>query len=153
MPQHPEILLLEGFCSLRFGARADDAIALFGEVEEIQQLNDELLGNSSTVYHYWDQGFSLFFDNNRQGVFCSVETDNKDCELYGLRIFSLKEKEVVALLKENGHGLSDTETHAWGEKRLSFDTAGLDCYFENNRMVSVNFGVLETGSAFTYFPN
>lgn len=153
MPVTPEILLLKGFCGLTFGESREQAVKVFGEPEEVQNLTDDILNNNSLVYHYWDEGFSIFFDTKKDQSFCNVEIDNRDTSLFDVKIFQLKEKELVALMKENGHPLSDSEVHAWGEKRLSFDSAGLDCYFENNRLVSVNFGILESGSNFQYFPN
>jgi hypothetical protein len=95
----------------------------------------------------------LFFDNNKNLSFCSVEIDNKETLLFDMKIFSLKEKEIIALMEQNGFPLSDSEMHQWGEKRISFDAAGLDCYFENNRLVSVNFGLLDGDTNFYYFPN
>lgn len=153
MFEKPEINLLKGFCTLPFGSSKDTAVGIFGEPEEVQNLTDDILNNNSMVYHYWNEGYSLFFDTNKDQSFCSVEIDNKDSLLFGLRIFSLKEKEIVDLMKKNGYDLSDSEVHKWGEKRISFDEAGLDCYFENGKLVSVNFGVLETENNFYYFPN
>ncbi len=149
----PVIQLLQSFCGLHFGASKAEALEQFGEPEETQDLEDDILNNSSVVFHYWNAGYSLFFDNNRNEQFTSVELDNKQTLLFDTRIFELREKELVALLLNNGHTLSDTEVHQWGEKRLSFDSAGLDCYFENNRLVSVNFGVMETFNSFMIFPN
>ena len=149
----PVINLLQGFCSLPFGSPKETAVKLFGEPEEVQNLRDQDLSDDALIYHYWDQGYSLFFDVNRNQAFCSVEIDNKESLLFKVKIFTLKEKELVALLKGNGFGLTDTEVHKWGEKRLSFDTAGLDCYYENNKLVSVNFGILQTDNNFFYFPN
>jgi len=144
---------MTGFCSLPFGAGIEQAVLAFGEPEEVQNLTDDILNNNSLVYHYWDNGFSLFFDTNKNQSFCSVEIDNKEAVLFEKQVFSLREKEIVELMKQNGFSLSDSEMHQWGEKRLSFDSAGLDCYFENNRLVSVNFSVLETDNNFYYFPN
>jgi hypothetical protein len=153
MNEAPEIKLLFGFSSLSFGASKETAQIVFGEPQEIQVLNDDILSNNTLVYHYWDQGFSLFFDMNRNNAFSSVEIDNKDTMLFDLKLFSLKEKEIIELMKQNGYQLSDTEIHQWGEKRISFDDAVMDCYFENNRLVSVNFGSNEEKSEFRYFPN
>ena len=150
---NPEIKLLHSFCGLPFGATKSKAVQVFGEPQEIQQLEDEVLNNSSVVYHYWDEGYSLFFDNRRNEVFSSVEIDNRESLLFDVKVFTLREKELVALLLNNGHRLCDTEVHQWGEKRLSFDSAGLDCYYENNRLVSLNFGIMETFNSFNIFPN
>lgn len=153
MFEKPEIRLISGFCTLNFGASKEEAIRVFGEPEEIQNLSDDILNNNSLVYHYWNEGYSLFFDTNKSQSFCSVEIDNKDTTLFGIKLFSLKEKEIVELMKEKGYALSDSEVHKWGEKRISFDEAGLDCYFENGKLVSVNFGLLDTNTNFFYFPN
>lgn len=153
MSLQPEINLLKGFCNLPFGASKEEALMLFGEPEEIQNLSDNILNNNSLVFHYWDQGFSLFFSTGAQQQFCSAEIDNRDTSLFGTKLFSLKEKEIVDLMRQNGYDLSDSEVHNWGEKRISFDEAGLDCYLENNKLVSINFGVLDKDSNFFYFPN
>jgi hypothetical protein len=153
MFEKPEIKLLKGFCTLSFGTSKENAIEVFGEPEEIQNLTDDILNNNSLVYHYWNEGYSLFFDTNKSQSFCSVEIDNRETLLFNVKIFTLKEKEIIELMHQNGYELSDTEIHKWGEKRISFDGAGLDCYFENTKLVSVNFGLLETENNFYYFPN
>ncbi|MBX3162887.1 MAG: hypothetical protein KF900_00240 [Bacteroidetes bacterium] len=153
MVQIPEIQLLAGFCSLPFGASKEQALQIFGQPEEEQNISEELLNNQSLVLHYWDKGFSLFFDLNRNEKFCSVETDNRETVLFDAKIFTLKEKEIIALMKQNNFSVTDTEVHPWGEKRVSFDEAGLDCYFENNRLVSVNFSSLEFGEQYPFFLN
>lgn len=148
-----EIQLLKGFCNFNFGQIVTEAEALFGPAEESQTLEDDLLETSSYVLHYWTQGFSLFFDKNKGNTFTSVEVDNKETLLFKQKVFTMNEKALTELLKANGYKLTDTENHAWGEKRLSFDDAGLDCYFENGRLISINFGVANFGNNFSYFPN
>jgi hypothetical protein len=149
----PEIRLLKGFSTLNFGQSTADALARFGEPEETQTLKDDILETSSYVMHYWSKGFSLFFDNLNNIVFNCVEVDNAETLLFGQKLFQLNEKGLTDLMVAHGFELSENEKHDWGEKRLSFDDAGLDCYFENNRLVSVNFGVLNSGNNFYYFPN
>jgi len=149
----PEIHLLKGFCSLKFGQKPSDAEVFFGAPEETQSLNDEILSTASFVMHYWENGFSLFFDSNKNNVLHIVEVDNPDTILFGKQVFKLKETELIDLLKTNGFKLSDTERHEWGEKRLSFDEAGLDCYFENGRLTTLSFSASETHENFQYFPN
>jgi hypothetical protein len=148
-----EIHLLKGFGAFNFGQTANDALKLFGTPEETQTLEDDILKTSSYVMHYWSFGVSLFFDNMKNRAFTSIEIDNPDTLLFGEKVFSLNEKALTELMKNNGYKLSDTEQHSWGEKRLSFDDAGLDCYYENNRLSSINFGVLNSGEGFSYFPN
>lgn len=149
----PEIHLLKGFCSLKFGQKPSDAEGFFGAPEETQTLNDDILNTSSYVMHYWEHGFSLFFDANKANSLNIVEVDNPQTLLFGKPVFSLKETELTELLKANGFKLSDTERHEWGEKRLSFDEAGLDCYFENGKLTTLSFSASDTPETFQYFPN
>ncbi|MCD6017758.1 MAG: hypothetical protein K0S53_879 [Bacteroidetes bacterium] len=149
----PQINLLKGFCTLNFGVSSVDAELVFGKPEEMQVLDDPILETSCTVYHYWDSGFSLFFDNKNAMKFGSVEVDNKDTLLFGQKLFSLNEKQLTDLMKEHKYELSDTERQEWGEKRLSFDEAGLDCYFENGKLTSINFGVIDEPGTFEFLPN
>lgn len=149
----PQINLLKGFCTLNFGVTAVDAELVFGKPEEIQVLDDTILETSCTVYHYWDSGFSLFFDNKNSMKFSSVEVDNKETLLFSKKIFSLNEQQLIDLMKEHNYTLTDSEKQDWGEKRLSFDEAGLDCYFENGKMSSVNFGVIDELNNFEFLPN
>jgi hypothetical protein len=133
------IHLLKGFCGLYFGDNPTRAVKLFGEPDEKEELTDELLNEKSTVYHYWKMGFSLFFKNDEnKGLHC-VEVDNKDAIVLGEKIFVLKEEAIKALFKKNTFPLTETEQHAWGEKRLSFDEAFADLYFENGKLISINF--------------
>lgn len=149
----PQINLLKGFCTLNFGVSSVDAELVFGKPEEMQVLDDPILETSCTVYHYWESGFSLFFDNKNAMKFGSVEVDNEDTLLFGKKLFSLNEQQLIDMMKEHSYSLSDTEKQEWGEKRLSFDEAGLDCYFENQKLASINFGVIDEPGDFEFLPN
>lgn len=148
-----QINLLKGFSDLQFGQTIGEAEKYFGKAEETQELNDDILETSCTVLHYWESGFSLFFDNKQAKKFSSVEVDNEETLLFSRKIFDLKEKDLVALMQENGYALSDSEQQEWGERRLSFDDAGLDCYFENGRLSSVNFGLIDEPNTYEFLPN
>ncbi len=133
------IYLLKGLGGLKFGETMKRAISIFGVADECEELFDELLNEKSQVCHYWDKGFSLFFKDNADKTFTCAEVDDKNSTLFGEKIFTLSEKQVVDLFKKNGFILTETEQHAWGEKRLSFDDAFADLYFENGKLVSINF--------------
>jgi len=148
----PDIQLNRGYCGLPFGAHCESAVIQFGTPEEIQELKEEFLDHA-VVYHYWSRGFSLFFDPQQNMSFTSVETDNELTRLFDQHIFTLREKELISLMQQNGFKLTDSEVHPWGEKRLSFDAAGLDCYFENNKLVSINFSRIDTDTNFDFTQN
>jgi len=73
--------------------------------------------------------------------------------LFGEKIFGLDEEGITKLFEKNGYQLTETEDHEWGEKRVSFDDALIDLYFENGELASVNFGLFPDESSFFYFPN
>ncbi|MGZ4034119.1 MAG: hypothetical protein ACXVPU_06430 [Bacteroidia bacterium] len=147
-----EIKPVLGLSNLLFGASMAEAEKVFGKAEE-SELLDDIEDCQSTVWHYWDNGFSLFFDENDNQLFCSVEIDNKDVILWGQKIFSLNEKQIIELFKKKGITVFETEVHEWGEKRLSFDEANIDFYFEKNKLSSINYGKAENDSTFLILPN
>ena len=57
------------------------------------------------------------------------------------------------LLTNKGYKDIDTETHEWGEKRVSFDDAQVDFYFENGELISVNYGIFLDQPRMYIFPN
>lgn len=135
MLETPEIRLLLGFGPLTFGETPDIITPLLGSPEQTQELREEILNTHTLVYHYPSKGLSLFFDCNKHNKFYQVETSNKNTVLFNELLFNQNEKTLTELMKKHAYVLSETEQHPWGEKRLGFDEAGLDCYFENHRLV------------------
>ena len=139
-----EAKLLESFGNLSFGSSTKEAEKFFGPSEETEEL-DGIDGSNSTVWHYWGKGFSLFFDKET-GRFSCVEVDNTvPLILWEIPIFKLTEPELKALLSKKGYKDLDEEHHEWGEKRITFDDAMADFYFENGILVSVNYGKTVSG--------
>lgn len=148
MAEPLEIKLLKGLNSITFGEKIESAIFHFGAPQEIQKLNDPLLNSNALVYHYWHHEFSLFFNVNNHHRFYSAQIENKQSLMYEQKIFLLTEKEIILLMKSNGYALTDSEMQKWGEKRLTFDAVGLDCYLKNNNLVSINFTGPDTENDF-----
>jgi hypothetical protein len=136
-----EARLREGFGPLDFGCSQEKCLAVFGEPDEKDTL--EGVGDSSSgVWHYWEKGFSLFFDNDFGSKFCCVEIDQSfPLKVFGELVFGKREKDVVELLKKQGFKVTDTEQHEWGERRITFDDIFADFYFERDKLVSVNYSV------------
>lgn len=127
-----------GLSSLLFGASMEEAEKTFGKPEDAQ-LIDDIEEFKTTVWHYWETGFTLFFDEQNKKLFNCAEIDNEEALLWGKKVFELKEKQIIDLFQENGITLYESEQHDWGEKRLSFDEANIDFYFEKSRLISINF--------------
>lgn len=129
-----------------------DIEKILGKAEETEVL-DDVEDCMSVVWHYWDQGFSLFFDENNHQLFGCVEIDNENSMLWGQKVFNLTEKQIIDLFKSKNYTKFETEVHEWGEKRLSFDDANIDFYFEKNKLSSINYGKPLNDSHILILPN
>lgn len=141
-----------GLGALKFGSSKEQVKALLGEPEEEEKI-DEAEEYKTLIWHYWDQGVSVFFDEAHHNRVTSLEVDNCDTELWGKKIFHMKEAEIIALFKEHSFTELDTEDCDWGERRVSFDDAFVDLYFEDNELSSINFGVVMDDMEIVLWPN
>jgi hypothetical protein len=141
-----------GLSALLFGATMGEAEKIFGKPEEVELL-DDIEDCQATVWHYWENGFTLFFDEQDTQNFNCVEIDAPDTLLWGKKIFSLTEQQLIQLFKSKGITQYETEEHEWGESRLSFDAANIDFYFEKNKLSSVNYGKPSQSSTLLILPN
>ncbi len=148
-----EVKPKQGLGPLKFGALLNEAKIIFGEPDETENLLDDILNSNAFIMHYWEKGYSLFFDANSNYAFTSVEIENEETVLFGEAIFDLNETQIIELFDKNGYKLTDSETHNWGEKRISFDDALVDFYFEKGKLISINFGIVNDDNSFHYFPN
>lgn len=136
-----EARLKQGFGPIDFGCSQSDCQKQFGEPEEKEKL-EGIDGTDSEVWHYWEKGFSLFFDPSFGSKFCCVEIDQSlPLILFGQKVFGTKEQELTNMLKGKGILVSDSEQHEWGERRVTFDDIFADFYFEKGILVSVNYSV------------
>ena len=137
-----EIRPLIGFGELKFGTEQSAVENFFGEPEEIEDLPGEADESDAEVWNYWDEGHTIFFDKDQKNRCTCFETDNDETILYGKEVFKMTEKEVVDLMNANGYKELDVEDEEWGERRVSFTDAVIDFYFENDKLVSVSWGVM-----------
>ncbi|MFW5687895.1 MAG: hypothetical protein ACOCXV_03105 [Bacteroidota bacterium] len=137
-----EIKPLIGFGELKFGADHSEVENYLGEPEEIEDLPGEADESDAEVWNYWEDGHTVFFEKDLKDKCTCFETDNFDALLFGKEVFSLNEAGVVELMKANGFKELDIEDEEWGERRVSFSDAVIDFYFENDKLVSVSWGVM-----------
>lgn len=133
---------LAGFGDINFGASMSEVIEAFGQPEGSEVLSDGEEEVETLVWNYWKQGFSLFIEGTENSVLSNFETENPDATLFDEKVFDLNEKQVIELMKLNGFELSETEVEEWGEKRLSFEEAQIDFYFNNDDLTTVNWGIV-----------
>ncbi|MCC7302408.1 MAG: hypothetical protein IT233_07195 [Bacteroidia bacterium] len=142
-----DILIIKpvvGLGNLNFGSTVEQAIALFGNPEETEEM-DSAGEYPSMVLHFWSKGFSLFFDHSHGKKFSCAEVDNRSTLLWEMPVFSLSETQLKDLFSSKGYNQSETEKHEWGENRISFDEALIDFYFEKGKMSSINFSIPPDG--------
>jgi hypothetical protein len=139
-----EIKPLEGFGELEFGATKEEVFAFLGEPDEEEIFTDDEEGDT-LVCHFWGKAVSAFFENLTEPVLNNLETDNPDTTLFGKPVFAMKEAEVKKLMKANGYTEIDEEMMESeefdNEKRVSFDEAMVDFFFEDDLLTAVSWGV------------
>lgn len=131
---------LEGCGVLRFGQTIDDVVALLGEAEEIDQIDEDDMLNT-IILHYWERGISVFFEGVDKSVVSCIETDNPDSLLFGSKVFGLSMEKLISLMKKNGYDDYEVEMEE-GENRISFEKGLIDFFYDGEEMLAISFGVL-----------
>jgi hypothetical protein len=136
-----EIKIKVGFGDIKFGMSPEEIFSILGEPQEVENLeiDDD---NTTIITHYFDKEFSLFFANSRKPHLECIESSNRNTSVFGKQIFLLNECEIIELFKSNGFDNIETETEVWGEKRLTFEDAMIDFYFDEKQLSVISWGVL-----------
>ncbi|MDQ3190297.1 MAG: hypothetical protein M3Q58_01755 [Bacteroidota bacterium] len=147
-----EIKPMKGLGDLNFGITSEEVIKRIGAPEEIEEIEPES-EIRTLIWHYWSKGLSLFFDEENDLKLTSIEVDNNMTTLWGHMIFNMDEKEIIELFKSKGYKEIDIEEQEWGEKRISFDDAMVDLYYEEGELNSINYGVFINEMEIAVWPN
>ncbi|MFO8053948.1 MAG: hypothetical protein R6U19_02140 [Bacteroidales bacterium] len=131
-----------GFGELDFSATDQQVLSKLGDPDSTEIMEEEVEAFNVLLWDYNDMGLSLFFEGDETARLSACEIDNPDVTLYGKKIFEATEKEIIDLMKANNFSQMNIENEMWEEKRVSFDDALIDFYFKNDRLVSVNWGVV-----------
>jgi len=133
-----------GFGELEFGDTTEKLTSYLGEAEEIENIEEieDDADFNTVILNYWSVGITVFFEGVEKSVISCFEIDNPEATLFGKRIFELNEKEVIELMNANGFTEIEAEIEEEGEKRLSFDQALIDFFFEDDVLAAINWGVL-----------
>jgi hypothetical protein len=133
---------LAGIGELSFGANMSDIAELLGQPEDSEVLTDGEDEVETLIWNYWEQGLTLFIEGSDNSVFSNCEIENEDATLFGVRVFELDESGIIGLMKENGFTDYESEVEPWEEKRLTFEDAQTDFYFLDDKLTTVNWGVV-----------
>lgn len=132
-----DIHIKQGIGDIKFQMPIDDVIAILGETPEVETI-DNAVDETTTVLRYTN-GMTFFFEGDNQNLTC-IDISNPDITLFGKKIFDLTEKEIVNLMVENKYFEQDVDNEDWGERRVTFNEANIDFYFEDEELQSVIIG-------------
>lgn len=135
-----EIQLGTGISNIYFGFTMDQVKDIMGEPEEIEE-SDEDDEFEHRAFNYWEKGYSFFFDREDDYRLSCIQTENDDVRLFNTNVIQKSTKEMKDLLQKNNLGDYETEKLETGEIRWSFEQEMLDLYFEDDKLIAINFGV------------
>ena len=134
-----EIQLRKGIGELLFGNSIEEVMQHLGSADEVEDIGEDI-EYPTTILHYHNLGFSLFFDNNDNSRLTCIDIDSDDVEIFGKKIIGSSPREVELLMIENKIYNETKETEDWGEMRISFEEYSVDFYFIDEKLVSITFG-------------
>lgn len=137
-----EIKPKSGLGAIVFGSEYKNLVNYLEKPEDIETLEDED-EFSTLVLHYWDKRITVFLEGIEKQTVSCFEIENDKALLFGHWAFSLSENDVIRVMKEHGYGQLDVADEEWGEKRVTFEDAMTDFFFDKEgKLISVNWGVL-----------
>lgn len=129
-----------GLENLKFGFNRQQVEAILGPPDERDQIEaeDELL-EQAMVWHYWDLYLSVFFGGEKQNTVVAFETDHLNAILFDQKVFKLSENQIIEMVKEKKLYDFEREVEEWGETRLTFHDLGMDFYFNDKKLETINW--------------
>jgi len=86
---------------------------------------------------------TLFFEGTEtEMIFTACETSDKNSLMFGEKIFEKSEKQIIEMMKSFKYTDVESEMEDWGEKRVTFNDAMIDFYFDNEKLINVSWGIL-----------
>ena len=119
-----------GFGSLKFGSEMTVVSNYLGEPEEITNNGDS--PNNVIAWHYWSNGYSLYFSENDNYVFGSISIEDHSVVLFEKTIFKLSLSQMKELFLKNGFTEFYEEQEEDGRFNLTIRDAASIAFFEKN---------------------
>jgi len=124
-----DIVPKKGFGEILFGDTSEKIITLLGQPEDVENIED-VDGFNTVVLYYYEQGITIFFEGREKSVVACIEIENPDAVMFGKTIFDMTEQDIISLMKEKGYEVAEMELETTGERRISYDDAMIDFFFE-----------------------
>ena len=132
------IKLKKGLGDIAFGMPVEEVVNLLGTADEVENI-DNAADESTTVLRYNDEGLTLFCEGENPILAC-IDISNEDCTLFGEKVFDLDERALVKLMVKNNITEQDIDDEDWGERRISFNEANIDFFFDEGDLASILLG-------------
>lgn len=136
------INLLEGFDDLNFGITREYFLERYPECSDFEILEEEDELKIEGVQMESLKNTLYFEGDETQMLFTACDTENKDALLFGEKIFTKSEKEIIEIMANHKYTNYESEIEEWGEKNISFINAMVDFYFNEGKLTSVSWGIL-----------
>lgn len=136
------IILLEGFDDLNFGITREYFLERYPECSDFEILEEEEELKIEGVQMESLKNTLYFEGDETQMLFTACDTENKDALLFGEKIFTKSEKEIIEIMANHKYTNYESEIEEWGEKNISFINAMVDFYFNEGKLTSVSWGIL-----------
>jgi hypothetical protein len=136
-----QIILNKGLGDIHFGCTPEAVRAIYGEPEDVEELENALDGNvESIVWNYPDAGLNFFFDAaNGEPDLSTIESDNLETVMFNAKLFNITKDNIIKLMNENGYKDVDEDDETWGEHRITFEDAQVDFYFADQELTLVSW--------------
>jgi hypothetical protein len=136
-----EINIFKGIGDIDFGISKDHFLEMGIPYQEIDLIEEE--GEFKIEAAYLDEESTMFFEGNEtEMIFTACETANKNALMFGEKIFNKNESQIIDLMKSFKYKDMESEIEEWGEKRVTFNDAMIDFYFDHGKLVNVAWGIL-----------
>ncbi len=136
-----DIVPKKGYGEIHFGETSEKVISILGQPEDVENIEDDD-GFNTVVLYYWELGVTVFFEGREKSVVSCIETENPEAKMYGKDVFDMTEQDIIALMTAKGFEVAEIEMETSGERRVSYDDAMIDFFFQDGDLVAVNWGVL-----------
>lgn len=129
-----------GLGQIIFGMKQSDVIATIGEPEE-EVKNNDYKNEIDITWYYDNANLSLYFDEDDNYRLRSIIVENPKISLWNRNLNEFSKNQIIKLLSDKV-GKEYEEKESEDEVCIEVDSIGLNFYLENDKLVSVQIGVL-----------
>jgi hypothetical protein len=135
-----KISIKKGLGNLQFGIDIDEMVKLLGQPDHIEEF--EAFDNGTSMAYMYDQlNLVAFFEGIDNKVLTILETKDPAAVLFDRKVFEMDEFQIQDLMINQGFKEIDAENLPWGGKRISFEDANIDFYYEDDKLTAINWGI------------